>query len=68
MESHNLDSFTVRIVVLIVDSDLIRLRPDDFHEPPGADPQAGWCGEGRLNAVPYPIFIRKAGGVADKTG
>ena len=32
-----------------------RLRPDDFREPPRADPHAGWCGEGRLNAVPYPI-------------
>ena len=42
-------------VVYIVDRDLIRLRPDDFHETPGADPQAGCCGEGRLTAVPYPI-------------
>ena len=41
--------------MLIVDLNLIRLRPDDFHETPGADPQAGCCGEGRLNAVPYPI-------------
>ena len=24
-------------------------------EPPGADPHAGWCGEGRLEAGPYPI-------------
>jgi hypothetical protein len=23
------------------------LRPDDFHEPPGAEPHARWCGEGR---------------------
>ena len=33
----------------------IRLRPDDFCEPPVADPHDGWCGEGRLNTVPYPI-------------
>jgi hypothetical protein len=32
---------------------MIRVRPDD--EPPGADPHAGWCGEGRLEAGPYPI-------------
>jgi hypothetical protein len=51
----SLDSFSVRIVVLIVDSDLIRLRPDDFHEPPTADPHGGCCGEGRLITVPYPI-------------
>ena len=25
------------------------------NEPPGADPHAGWCGEGRLAAGPYPI-------------
>ena len=24
-------------------------------EPPGADPHAGWCGEGGLKALPYPI-------------
>ena len=29
------------------------MRP--VHEPPGADPHAGWCGEGRLEAGPYPI-------------
>ena len=29
------------------------MRPVD--EPPGADPHAGWCGEGRLEAGPYPI-------------
>ena len=29
------------------------MRPVD--EPPGADPRAGWCGEGRLDAGPYPI-------------
>src|SRR3972149_3899154 len=34
----------------------IRLRPDDFCEPPRADPHAGWCGEGRLITVPYPIM------------
>ena len=33
------------------------MRPVD--EPPGADPHAGWCGEGRLEAGPYPI--RSAG-------
>ena len=27
-----------------------------FPEPPGADPHAGWCGEGRLDAGPYPIM------------
>ena len=43
-------------VVYIVERDLIRLRPDDFHEPPSADSHGGWCGEGRLNAVPYPIM------------
>jgi hypothetical protein len=26
-----------------------------LHEPPGADPHAGWCGEGGLKARPYPI-------------
>ena len=29
------------------------MRPVD--EPPGADPHAGWCGEGRLEAGPYPM-------------
>jgi len=24
-------------------------------EPPGADPHAGWCGEGGLETRPYPI-------------
>ena len=33
----------------------IRLRPDDFREPPIADPHDVWCGEGRLITVPYPI-------------
>jgi hypothetical protein len=33
----------------------IRLRPDNFREPLGADPHAGWWGEGRFDAVPYPI-------------
>jgi hypothetical protein len=33
------------------------VRPVD--EPPGADPHAGWCGEGRLEAGPYPIGRRK---------
>ena len=32
------------------------MRPVD--EPPGADPHAGWCGEGRLEAGPYPISPR----------
>jgi len=35
----------------------IRSRPDDFCEPPIADPHDGWCGEGRLNTVPYPIRL-----------
>src|SRR5450756_317613 len=42
----------------------IRPRPDDFYEPPRADPHAWWCGEGRLKAVPYPIgqsFLLLAG-------
>jgi hypothetical protein len=33
----------------------VRLRPDDFCEPPIGDPHDGWCGEGRLITVPYPI-------------
>jgi hypothetical protein len=32
----------------------IRLRPDNFREPPIADPHDGLCGEGWLNTVPYP--------------
>ena len=51
----SLDPFSVRIVVLIVDSDLIRLRPDDFHEPPTADPHGGWCGGWGLTTPGYPI-------------
>ena len=31
------------------------MRPVD--EPPGADPHAGWCGEGGLKARPYPIGL-----------
>ena len=31
------------------------MRP--VREPPGADPHAGWCGEGRLDAGPYPIGL-----------
>jgi len=30
-------------------------RVRHVHEPPSADPHAGWCGEGRLEAGPYPI-------------
>ena len=30
------------------------------HEPPGADPHAGWCGEGGLEARPYPIMRLQA--------
>ncbi len=56
MESLSLGLISVRRFVLIVDSDLIRLRPDDFYETPIADPHDGCCGEGRLNAVPYPIY------------
>ncbi len=56
MESLPLDPASMESVVYIVDSDSIRLRPDNFREPPGADPHAGWCGEGRFNAVPYPII------------
>jgi len=29
----------------------IRLRPDDFREPPIADPHDGWCGVGRGGAA-----------------
>jgi len=36
---------SMRKFVLIVDSDLIRLWPDDFYETPCADPHAGCCGE-----------------------
>ncbi len=57
MESLPLDPASMESVVYIVDSDSIRLRPDNFREPPGADPHAGWCGEGRFNAVPYPIML-----------
>ena len=32
------------------------MRP--VHEPPGADPHAGWCGEGRLETGPYPIVLK----------
>ena len=28
-----------------------------FPEPPGADPHAGWCGEGQLDAGHYPIIF-----------
>jgi hypothetical protein len=35
--------------------DSLVLRSD---EPPGADPHARWCGEGRLKAGPYPIGFR----------
>lgn len=35
-----------------------RARP--VHEPPGADPHAGWCGEGRLKAGLYPIGRRRS--------
>jgi hypothetical protein len=31
----------------------LRVRP--VHEPPSADPPAGWCGEDRLGAGTYPI-------------
>ncbi len=30
-------------------------RVHPVSEPPGADPHAGRCGEGRLEAGPYPI-------------
>ncbi len=41
----------------------LRGTPEDrcvlcSREPPGADPHAGWCGEGRLKAGPYPIRFR----------
>ena len=34
---------------------VLSLPKDDFREPPGADPHAACCGEGRLITVPYPI-------------
>jgi hypothetical protein len=33
----------------------IQLRLDVLWEPPGADPHAGWCGEGERKTPPYPI-------------
>ena len=33
-----------------------RFRELPVREPLGADPHAGWCGEGRLEAGPYPIM------------
>ncbi len=33
----------------------IRLRPDDFREPPGADPHARWCGGWGRKSPGYPI-------------
>jgi hypothetical protein len=44
-------------VVYIVDRDLIRLRPDDFCEPPIADPHDGWCGGWGLITPGYPIML-----------
>jgi hypothetical protein len=50
------------VCAIIVDWDslsgqgVLSLPKDDFREPPGADPHAGWCGEGRLITVPYPIM------------
>ncbi len=37
--------------------DLIRLRPDDFREPPIADPHDGWCGGWGLTTPGYPISL-----------
>jgi len=34
---------------------LSRLRSACLWEPPGADPHAGWCGEGERKTPPYPI-------------
>ena len=31
------------------------ISKDDFREPPGADPRAGWCGGWGLNTPGYPI-------------
>jgi hypothetical protein len=47
----SLDLVSVRRVVLIADTDLIRLRPDDFYEPPTAP--AGRVGGVELG-VNYP--------------
>ncbi len=33
-----------------------RATCNPLDEPPGADPHAGRCGEGRLEAGPYPIM------------
>jgi len=55
MESLSLDPISMCQLYALKNVIYFRLRPDDFHEPPTADPHGGWCGEGRLNAVPYPI-------------
>ena len=34
---------------------ITRPWPGNFSEPPGADPHAGWCGEGERKTPPYPI-------------
>ena len=34
-------------------------RARQLVEPPTADPHGGWCGEGRLEAGPYPISFHK---------
>jgi len=41
----------MRLALHVCGSD-IRARPcSPLHEPPGADPHAGWCGEGRPKAA-----------------
>jgi hypothetical protein len=61
MEVLPLNPIQVERVVSVVEMDsmsgygVLSLPKDDFREPPIADPHDGWCGEGRLNAVPYPI-------------
>ena len=55
MEERPLDPVSVYQWYTLQNVIYFRLRPDDFCEPPIADPHDGWCGEGRLNTVPYPI-------------
>ena len=44
-------------VIKSAESDvIIRLRPDSLHEPPRADPHAGWCGGWGLKSPGYPIM------------
>ena len=57
MERCPLALVSVQLVVSTVEHESFPAKApkDDFCEPPIADPHDGWCGEGRLNTVPYPI-------------